>query len=196
MSKKLILLIGAPGSGKTTDGSNIAKNHSDITHFSTGDLLKDEAEKETKLGKINNGFISKGELVPTDIVIDTIVEAIKKAPTDIVLLDGFPRKEKQMKMFADCLNNVHDIELSSVIEIRVSEDVARERVLGRDEARADDREDVFNNRMKIYKETIAEIEAFYNQDNLLKVIDGEREVAAVVNEIDNFLQEQIALAPA
>jgi len=196
MSKKLILLIGAPGSGKTTDGSNIAKNHSDITHFSTGDLLKDEAGKETKLGKINNGFISKGELVPTDIVIDTIVEAIKKAPTDIVLLDGFPRKEKQMKMFADCLNNVHDIKLSSVIEIRVSEDVARERVLGRDEARADDSEDVFNNRMKIYKETIAEIEAFYNQNNMLKVINGEREVAAVVNEIDDFLQEQVALAPA
>jgi len=196
MSKKLILLIGAPGSGKTTDGSNIAKNHSDITHFSTGDLLKDEAGKETKLGKINNAFISKGELVPTDIVIDTIVEAIKKAPTNIVLLDGFPRKEKQMKMFADCLNNVHDIELSSVIEIRVSEDVARERVLGRDEARADDSDDVFNNRMKIYKETIAEIEAFYNQDNLLKVIDGEREVSVVVNEIDNFLQGQVALAPA
>jgi len=196
MSKKLILLIGAPGSGKTTDGSNIAKNHSDITHYSTGDLLKDEAGKETKLGKINNGFISKGELVPTDIVIDTIVEAIKKAPTDIVLLDGFPRKEKQMKMFADCLNNVHDIELSSVIEIRVSEDIARERVLVRDEARADDSEDVFNNRMKIYKETIAEIEAFYNQDNLLKVIDGEREVAVVVNEIDNFLQEQVDLIPA
>lgn len=193
MLKKLILLIGAPGSGKTTDGSNIAKNHSDITHYSTGDLLKSEVEKETKLGKINKGFIESGELVPTDIVIDTIVGAVKNAPTDIVLLDGFPRKEKQMKLFADCLNNVDGIELSSVIEIRVSEDVARERVLGGDESKS---EDLFNNTMRIYQETIAEIEEFYNQNNLLKVIDGEQEMNIVIEEIDNFLQQQIALLPA
>ncbi len=193
MLKKLILLIGAPGSGKTTDGSNIAQNHSDITHYSTGDLLKSEVEKETKLGKINKGFIESGELVPTDIVIDTIVGAVKNAPTDIILLDGFPRKEKQMKFFADCLNNVDGIELSSVIEIRVSEDVARERVLGADESKS---EDLFNNTMRIYQETIAEIEEFYNQNNLLKVIDGEQEMNVVVEEIDTFLQQQIALLPA
>ncbi|MCO4844917.1 MAG: adenylate kinase [Sulfurovum sp.] len=193
MLKKLILLIGAPGSGKTTDGSSIAKNHSDITHYSTGDLLKSEVEKETKLGKINKGFIESGELVPTDIVIDTIVGAVRNAPTDIVLLDGFPRKEKQMKFFADCLNNVDGIELSSVIEIRVSEDVARERVLGGAESKS---EDLFNNTMKIYQETIAEIEEFYNQNNLLKVINGEQEMNVVVEEIDTFLQQQIALLPA
>ena len=193
MLKKLILLIGAPGSGKTTDGSNIAQNHSDITHYSTGDLLKSEVEKETKLGKINKGFIESGELVPTDIVIDTIVGAVKNAPTDIILLDGFPRKEKQMKFFADCLNNVDGIELSSVIEIRVSEDVARERVLGGDESKS---EDLFNNTMRIYQETIAEIEEFYNQNNLLKVIDGERDMNVVIEEIDTFLQQQVALLPA
>lgn len=193
MSKKLILLIGAPGSGKTTDGSNIAKDHSDITHYSTGDLLKSEVEKETKLGKINKGFIERGELVPTDIVIDTIVGAVKNAPTDIVLLDGFPRKEKQMKFFADALNNIEGIELSSVIEIRVSEDVAKERVLGADKSHS---EALFNTTMKIYQETIAEIEEFYNQNNLLKVIDGEREMNVVIKEIDTFLQQQVALLPA
>lgn len=196
MLKKLILLIGAPGSGKTTDGNNIAKNHSDITHYSTGDLLKSEVKKETKLGKINKGFIENGELVPTDIVIDTIVGAVKNAPTDIVLLDGFPRKEKQMKFFADCLNNVDGIELSSVIEIRVSEDVSRERVLGSDDSKTEENVNIFNNTMRIYKETITEIEEFYNQNNLLKVIDGERDVSVVVEDIDNFLQEQIALLPA
>lgn len=193
MSKKLILLIGAPGSGKTTDGSNIAKNHSDITHYSTGDLLKSEVEKETKLGKINKGFIERGELVPTDIVIDTIVGAVKNAPTDIVLLDGFPRKEKQMKFFGDCLNNIQGIELSSVIEIRVSEAVAKERVLGSAEAKT---EDIFNNTMRIYQETITEIEEFYDHDKLLKVINGEQEMDIVIEEIDNFLKQQIALLPA
>ena len=193
MLKKLILLIGAPGSGKSTDGSHIAKNHSDITHYSTGDLLKSEIEKDTKLGKINKGFISRGELVPTDIVIDTIVAAVRNAPTDIILLDGFPRKEKQMKFFADCLNNIQGIELSAVIEIRVSETVAKERVLGSAESKS---EELFNNTMRIYQETITEIEEFYDHDKLLKVIDGEQEMDIVIEEIDSFLKQQVALLPA
>jgi adenylate kinase len=194
MSKKLILLIGAPGSGKTTDGSAIAKNHPEITAYSIGKLLENEAKKDTKLGKINNDYISKGELIPTAIVIDTIMEAVKNAPTDIVLLDGFPRKEKQMKIFADILSANHTIELDSVIEIRVSEEVARERVLGRNKDRDDDSEKIFNNRMRIYKETISNIEEFYDHDNLLKIIDGEREVEAVVADIDEFLKSHIALS--
>ena len=194
MSKKLILLIGAPGSGKTTDGSAVAKNHAEITAYSIGNLLKDEVEKHTKLGKINSDYIERGELVPTAIAIDTIMTAVKNAPTDIVLLDGFPRKEKQMKIFADILSGNKTIELDSIIEIRVSEAVARERVLGREDARTDASEEVFNNRMRIYQETIANIEEFYNKDNLLKVIDGEREISVVVDEIDSFLKNHIALA--
>ncbi|SFV56465.1 Adenylate kinase [hydrothermal vent metagenome] len=195
MAKKLILLIGAPGSGKTTDGSAIAKNHPEITAYSLGKLLEDEAKKDTKLGKINRDYISKGELIPTAIVIDTIMEAVKNAPTDIVLLDGFPRKEKQMKIFADILSANHTIELDSVIEIRVSEAVAKERVLGRSD-RADDQEDIFNNRMKIYQETISNIEEFYDHDNILKIIDGEQEVSTVINDIDEFLKSHIALTTA
>ena len=193
MSKKLILLIGAPGSGKTTDGFAIAKNHPEITAYSIGELMKAEAKRDTKLGKINRGFISKGELIPTAIAIDTIMDTVKNAPTNIVLLDGFPRKEKQMKLFADILSANHTIELDSVIEIRVSETVARKRVLGRSD-RADDKEDIFNNRMSIYQETISNIEEFYDHANLLKVIDGEQEVSAVINDIDEFLKSHIELA--
>jgi len=192
MSKKLILLIGAPGSGKTTDGSAIAQNHSEITAYSIGELLEKETKKDTKLGKINKNYILKGELIPTAIVIDTIMDAVKNAPTNIVLLDGFPRKEKQMKIFADILSANHTIELYSVIEIRVSEAIARERVLGRSD-RADDQEEIFNNRMKIYQETISNIEEFYDHNNLLKIIDGEQEVSAVINDIDEFLKSHIKL---
>jgi adenylate kinase len=194
MSKKLILIIGAPGSGKTTDGSLLAENHKgSITSYSVGEMLKEEIAKGGILGKINNDFVSMGELVPTAIVIDKLVGAIKRAPTDIVLIDGFPRKAKQMRVFADILTSDDSMELISVIEIRVSESVARQRVLGREEAREDDEENVFNNRMRIYNETIAKIEKFYKDKGILKVIDGERDKETVVKEIDEFLGTQISL---
>jgi adenylate kinase len=188
MSKKLILLIGAPGSGKTTDGRNIAEKHSNITHYCTGELLKAEAEKDTKLGKIEKGFISKGKLVPTDIVIDTIVAAIRKAPTDIILLGGFPRKGKQMKFFADALHNIKGIDLSAVVEIKVCEETGRNRFLEHGGSN-----EIFDAEMKTYQSTIEDIEEFYKHDDLLTVIDGERESSVVIKELDDFLQQKVAL---
>jgi len=194
VSKKLILLIGAPGSGKTTDGKAIAKNHSEITSYSLGELLKEEIEKHTTTGKIINDYTSKGDLVPTAIIIDNICSAIQKAPTDVVLIDGFPRKDKQMKIFADIVNDVNRVDLISVIEVRVSEAVARERVLSQDTSK--ESEEIFNHQMSIYRETIEHIEEFYNHKNILKIIDGERDMDVVISEIDSYLQDKVALDPA
>ena len=190
MSKKLILLIGAPGSGKTTDAEVIAENHSNITSYSLGKLLKEEIDKNTTTGKITNDYLSKGDLVPTAIAIDIICETVQKSPTDIVLIDGFPRKEKQMKIFGDLVNEVDRVDLISVIEVRVSEAVARERVLG--ENASEESKEIFNHQMAIYKETIEHIEEFYNHDGLLTVIDGERDIEVVVAEIDSFLKSKVA----
>ena len=192
MPKKLILLIGAPGSGKTTDAYAIAGKHPEITSYSIGELLKEEGKKNAKLAKINEGFISHGDLVPTAITIDTLCTAIQNAPTQIVLVDGFPRKEKQMKIFGDIVQQPDRVDLISVIEVRVSEAVARERVLGK-EGHNDEQEEMFAHKMKIYQETIASIEAFYNEDHLLKVDNGEREASVVIDEIDEFLKSQIEL---
>jgi adenylate kinase len=192
MSKKLILLIGTPGSGKTTDAEVIAKNHEEITSYSLGTLLVEEAKKETKVGKIIRDYISKGDLVPTAIIIDTLCSAIQNAPTDVVMIDGFPRKEKQMKIFGDIIRDVNRVDLIAVIEIRVSREVARKRV----EALGDFNPTVFCHAMDVYQETINDIEEFYNHDGLLRVINGERTASAVIEDIDEFLQYKVALAPA
>jgi len=193
MPKKLILLIGAPGSGKTTDAETIAQNYKEITSYSLGSLLVEEAKKDTKLGKINRDFISKGDLVPTAIVIDTMCSAIHNAPTDVVLIDGFPRKDKQMKFFGDLVADVNRVDLVAVIEIRVSRETARKRV---EDSLEEYEKDAFCHAMDLYEATIKEIEEFYNHDGLLRVINGERSASAVIEDIDEFLQYKVALEPA
>ncbi|AXH11710.1 adenylate kinase [Halarcobacter bivalviorum] len=193
--KKLFLIIGAPGSGKTTDAELIAKKHENITHYSTGDMLRAEIASGSKRGEEINSFVSKGLIVPIEIVIETIVTAIKNASTDIVVIDGYPRSIEQMTELDKYLVNESEVELTNVIEVEVSQDTAFKRVLGRaadaEVVRADDNEEVFLNRMKLYIEPLAEIKSFYTQKNLLKVISGEGTIEQIVQEMDEFIQSRV-----
>ena len=188
--KKLFLIIGAPGSGKTTDAELIAQKHDTITHYSTGEMFRAEVASGSERGKIIDSFISKGLIVPIEIAIETIVAAIKKAPTDVVIIDGYPRSNEQMTELDKYLENESEVELVNVIEVVVSEEVAKNRVLGRARG-ADDKVEVFNNRMKVYTEPLADIQEYYTKKNLLEKINGERSIEEIVEEMDNFIQSKI-----
>ncbi len=188
--KKLFLIIGAPGSGKTTDAELIAKESDTISHYSTGDMLRAEVASGSERGKELNSFMSKGLIVPIKIVIETIINAIKNAPNANIIIDGYPRSMEQLHALDAYLQNESTITLVSVIEVAVSEQTARERVLGR--ARGDDdNTEVFNNRMKVYNEPLKEIQDFYKAKNLLKVISGEGTIEEIVNEMGEFIHSLI-----
>ena len=138
--KNLFLIIGAPGSGKTTDASIIAQHDEKFAHFSTGDLLRAEVASGSELGKV--------------------------------------------------LSEQDEISLKGVIEVDVSEDVARARVLGRARG-ADDNNEVFNNRMKVYLDPIKPIRKFYSEKELLHVVNGERGIDEIVADIKNLLAKLI-----
>lgn len=189
--KKLFLIIGAPGSGKTTDAEIIAaRNSESMVHYSTGDLLRAEVASKSERGMKIDSFISKGHIVPIEIAIETIITAIKNAPSDIVLFDGYPRSHEQMNELDKFLINEKSVQLLSVIEVQVSEEVARDRVLGRARG-ADDNTEVFNNRIKVYTEPLSDIQNFYEAKNLLKKINGERTIEAIVDEMEIYIQSKI-----
>jgi len=189
--KKLFLIIGAPGSGKTTDAEIIAdRNRDTMVHYSTGDLLRAEVASGSERGQLIDSFISKGLIVPIEIAIETIVGAIKNTPSDIVLFDGYPRSHEQMNELDKFLATENNVSLVSVIEVVVSEAVARDRVLGRARG-ADDDENVFNNRMRVYTDPLADIQSFYTSKNLLKKINGERTIDKIVDEMELYIKSQI-----
>ena len=189
-SKMLFLIIGAPGSGKTTDAELIAAKHEDITHYSTGDMFRAEVATGSELGLTLDKYMSAGNLVPIEVAIKTIVNAIKNAPTKVVVIDGYPRSLEQMEELDKYLVKDNQVKLMNVIEVEVSEDVACDRVLGRSRG-ADDNVEVFNNRMKVYTQPLEDIQNFYSNKGLLHKINGERSIEDIVDEMDKFIQSKV-----
>lgn len=182
--KKVIFTIGAPGSGKTSTALELVKQLNTISHFSMGQIFRNEIASGSEVGKQIKQFLDKGITVPIQTAINALLSAIEYAQNDYVIIDGYPRDNEQLLKFNQLLKEQCNFEFVGLIEIEVSEQTARERILGRNRGE-DDKESVFNDRMLYYHKYRDIIVESYEKEGLYFKINGNKEFRQAVSELSN-----------
>jgi adenylate kinase len=124
-----IVFLGAPGAGKGTQCKNIVAQYG-LLHLSSGDILRQERAAGTELGKKAQDYMDSGALVPDEIIIEMMTEAIRKASAAGFLLDGFPRTVNQAVELAESLAG-NEMKIDIVLNLRIDDDVVAKRMTGR-----------------------------------------------------------------
>ena len=186
MKYRSLLLLGAPGCGKGTQGKVLGAIPN-LLHFSMGDAFRN-LKKDSELGKVFVQYSSKGQLVPDDFTVklwrQTVadLEQAKKfnAQTDTLLLDGIPRNPAQAEMMKNDLNVLAVLYLGCPDTNKLIQRLKRRALL---EGRADDaNEDVIRNRLAVYEKETRPLLDFYGP-NLIKEIDGSQSIIATVQDV-------------
>ncbi|MGB3842264.1 MAG: adenylate kinase [Bacteroidales bacterium] len=180
-----IVLFGPLGSGKGTQAKKIADKYGFI-HFSTGELLREEIRKQTKIGKKIKSIVNSGALVPDDIMEEIVENFLKEnCNTKGIIFDGFPRTLRQAKMPDEELEK-YNLLLDLIIKLDVPEEIIKSRLLYRaqKEGRTDDNEAIISKRLKYYYRDTLPVLDYYKQTNKNIVsICGHRDVDIVFNDI-------------
>lgn len=207
-----LILLGAPGAGKGTQGAILAERLG-IPKIATGDILRDAVRRDTELGRKAKSFMDAGELVPDEIILGLIREVLASPEAaDGAILDGFPRTTAQAEAVGEILNRLGR-QIDAVIVIEVLDDTIVRRMSGRRTCsncgrvynmyteppktegvcdvcggeliqRGDDREETVRHRLQVYRSTTRPLVRFYETEGvLIRQISGDRPVAEVQESI-------------
>jgi adenylate kinase len=206
-----VVLLGPPGAGKGTQAKFLQEQYGGC-QVSTGDILRKAVAEQTPLGKEASGYISRGALVPDDLIVDLVAERLKeKDCARGFILDGFPRTIPQAQSLDEILKKM-GIALNGVLSVQVPQKVIVERLAGRRTCRGcgalyhlafdppkteaicdrcgselvqrdDDREETIVARLKVYDTQTAPLIDYYRERNLLRSVDGVGTVDDIRNRI-------------
>jgi len=204
-----VVLLGAPGSGKGTQGVRLAARLA-VPHVSTGDMLRHARATGTDLGHEAVRYMDRGELVPDDLMVGLAGERLSRADCDAgFVLDGFPRTVFQAEQLDKLLERA-GVSLSCVVALEVGRDEILARLAGRRTCsacnrpwpraaaqaaagrctcggtlaqRPDDREEAVLRRLDVYVEQTGELIDWYSRRSLLRAVDGTGDLGQVSSRI-------------
>lgn len=206
-----IVLLGPPGAGKGTQ-AQVISHEMNLAHISSGDLFRENLKNQTDLGKMAQGYMNRGELVPDDVTIAMVRDRITRPDcAGGALLDGFPRTPAQADALSEMLQSMGQ-KIDSVPYISVPAEVLIERLGGRWTCptcgrvyhekynppqkagvcdtdgtaliqRDDDKAETVERRIHVYMEQTSPLIEYYRQKGLLVEVDGQRSIEDVSQEI-------------
>ena len=210
-----MVLFGGPGSGKGTQGPFLAQKFG-ICQVSTGEILRENVRNDTDLGVVAEGYMSVGELVPDDVIVNMVRQRISQPDAaNGFILDGFPRTVPQAEALDQMLKRLQ-APLHSVVSLKVSPEVLARRLGGRwtcpregrvyNETelgdrrtcegdgerlvqREDDQPEAVQRRIQVFNELTAPVLNYYRPQAKVLEVDGERDVDEIRDEIVAKLNE-------
>ncbi len=183
-----VLLIAPPGAGKGTQGAVIA-THFGIPHIATGDLLRDHVARGSELGRAVQQAVSRGELVPDDVVLAMVRDALEAAAGDGYVLDGIPRTIEQARALYEIASEL-GMTADVALHLQVDDAELVRRLLARAaiEGRPDDTEDVIRRRLELYYQVTHPILEWYGERGILVTVDAQRPAELVGRHILTALE--------
>jgi adenylate kinase len=196
-----IVLLGAPGAGKGTQCKRIVDRYG-LQHLSSGDILRSQRAAGTELGKKASSYMDSGALVPDEIIVEMMIDAIEKAPPAGFILDGFPRTVNQaVELDKSLAGSGQDIDV--ILNLQIDDQVIEERMTGRRSCpkcgavyhiknlkpkvegvcdndgtrliqRPDDGPEVVKNRLKTYHRQTEPLVDYYQESRTLYDIDANK----------------------
>lgn len=169
-----LVLFGKPGAGKGTQAAFL-KDKYNLVHISTGDIFRFNIKNETKLGKLAQSYIEKGDLVPDEVTIQMLQEEVEKNPNaEGFLFDGFPRTIAQAEAL-DAFLTSKGMRIHGTLGLEADDELLIERIVGRGKVsgRADDQDkEKIKNRFVEYNEKTAPLIAYYKAQGKYHAVDG------------------------
>ncbi|MDE5726074.1 MAG: adenylate kinase [Duncaniella sp.] len=184
-----LVIFGAPGSGKGTQSEKLIDRYG-LTHISTGEVLRKEIAAGTQLGQVADSFISKGHLIPDELMIQILATEVDRLlpASKGFIFDGFPRTINQAEELSRMLEERGE-KLHTVIGLEVPDEELTARLVnrGKTSGRADDNPETIKNRLEVYHSTTSPLRDFYIKDGKYTSIHGLGSVDDIFSRISQHV---------